>query len=77
MATLRAAVSDVRPGAYRVLALVAAAHAVNHAYTALLPILYPAMMAASITRSASAPAPSGPSSWEPSSRRWASGPRST
>ncbi|OLE39412.1 MAG: hypothetical protein AUG00_02215 [Candidatus Rokubacteria bacterium 13_1_20CM_2_70_7] len=45
MATLPAAVSDVRPGAYRVLALVAAAHAVNHAYTALLPILYPAMMA--------------------------------
>jgi MFS family permease len=45
MATLRAAVSEVRPGAYRVLALVAAAHAVNHAYTALLPILYPAMMA--------------------------------
>ena len=39
------AVSDVRPGAYRVLSLVAAAHAVNHAYTALLPILYPAMMA--------------------------------
>jgi len=37
--------TDVRPGAYRVLSLVAAAHAVNHAYTALLPILYPAMMA--------------------------------
>jgi sugar phosphate permease len=37
--------SDVRPGAYRVLSLVAATHAVNHAYAALLPILYPTMMA--------------------------------
>jgi MFS family permease len=37
-------VADVKPGGYRVLSLVAAAHAVNHAYAALLPILYPAMM---------------------------------
>ena len=35
----------VRPGGYRVLALVAASHAVNHAYSALMPIIYPAMMA--------------------------------
>lgn len=35
----------VRPGGYRVLALVAASHAVNHAYSALMPLLYPAMMA--------------------------------
>jgi MFS family permease len=35
----------VKPGAYRVLSLVAAAHAVGHAYGALLPLLYPAMMA--------------------------------
>ncbi len=37
--------AGVRAGGYRVLALVAAGHAVNHAYTALLPMLYPAMMA--------------------------------
>jgi len=37
--------STVRPGGYRVLALVAASHAVNHSYAALMPILYPAMMA--------------------------------
>lgn len=37
--------SAVRPGGYRVLALVAASHAVNHAYVALMPMIYPAMMA--------------------------------
>ncbi|MBI3014869.1 MAG: MFS transporter [Candidatus Tectomicrobia bacterium] len=31
--------------AYVILSMVAAAHAVNHAYTALMPILYPAIMA--------------------------------
>lgn len=35
----------VKPGGYRVLALVAASHAVNHAYSALMPLIYPAMMA--------------------------------
>lgn len=35
----------VKPGAYRVLSLVATAHAVGHAYGALLPLLYPTMMA--------------------------------
>lgn len=44
-ATLAAPASaEVRAGGYRVLSLVAAGHAVNHAYTALLPMLYPAMM---------------------------------
>ena len=37
--------SSVKPGGYRILALVAASHAVNHAYSALMPLLYPAMMA--------------------------------
>ncbi len=36
--------SAVKPGGYRILSLVAAAHAVNHAYTAVFPLLYPAMM---------------------------------
>ena len=35
----------IKPGAYRVLSLVATAHAVGHAYGALLPLLYPTMMA--------------------------------
>jgi sugar phosphate permease len=40
-----AATSAVKRGAYRVLALVSASHAVNHAYVALMPMIYPAMMA--------------------------------
>lgn len=42
--TGRASVA-VKPGGYWVLSLVATAHAMGHAYGALLPLLYPAMMA--------------------------------
>ena len=39
------AVPDIRPGGITVLTMVAMGHAVNHAYVALLPLLYPAIMA--------------------------------
>ena len=39
------AIPDVRPGGTLVLTMVALGHAVNHAYVALLPLLYPAIMA--------------------------------
>ncbi len=38
------AVPDIRPGGVTVLTMVAMGHAVNHAYAALLPLLYPAIM---------------------------------
>ncbi len=39
------AIPDVRPGGTLVLTMVAMGHAVNHAYVALLPLLYPTIMA--------------------------------
>jgi len=38
------AAPDIRPGGITVLTMVALGHAVNHAYAALLPLLYPAIM---------------------------------